>query len=330
MKFAICSYLSDGKKSITNSCKKNTIDYEYVDLLSQDWLKKIEQGNYDGVVIRPPCTLEAHKQMYDERSYVIKHKLNLPIYPNYEELFVYESKRNMHTWAMLYDLPHPQTNVFATKQDAYDFFSHCEYPLVSKGNIGASGISIKILKNERQAKKLARKIFGTFGPELAVGYCPIGKKNSIPYPRLGRRQSHYMICQQYLDIKWEWRIVKLHDSYFGHKKLLGANDMASGSMLVGWEKPPEELLHMVKDFAQNAEFTTVALDIFETLDGQFYVNEIQPIIGAIAPSQMYIDGIPGRYKFINDEFVFEEGEFCKNQCWDLRIEAFLEQIKEGK
>lgn len=330
MKFAICSYLPDAQQSIANACEKYGIEFEHINLLAQDWLNKFQQGNYDGVVIRPPCTFEAHKQMYDERSYVLNKKLSLPIYPSYQELFVYESKRNMHTWAMLYNLPHPKTNVFATKKDAYDFFQHCEYPLVSKSNVGASGISVKIIKNQQHAKKLARKIFGAIDPELALGYCPIGKKHNIPYPRFGRRQSHYMICQQFLDIKWEWRIVKLHDSYFGHKKLIGENNMASGSMLVGWEDPPKQLLHMVKDFSDSAEFTTVALDIFETQDGHYYVNEIQPIIGAIAPSQMYINDIPGRYQFINEEFVFEQGEFCKNQCWDLRIEAFISQLESGE
>ncbi len=328
MRFAVCSYLPDGKQSIAKACELQGIEYQHIDLLAEDWFEQLSHGEFDGVVIRPPCTLEAHKQMYDERAYVLNKKLGIPIYPSFEELTVYESKRNMHTWAKLYDLPHPSTHVFATKQDAYQFFDKCDFPLVSKSNVGASGISVKILKTPAQAKKLARKIFGRFDPELALGYCPIGKKRGIPYPRLGRRQSHYMICQQYLDIKWEWRIVKLHDSYFGHKKLIGDNNMASGSMLVGWEDPPKQLLELTRKFATAAEFSTVALDIFEDQSGQFYVNEIQPIIGAIAPSQMYINDVPGRYRYINNEFVFEQGEYCKNQCWDLRIEAFLSQLKE--
>ncbi|WP_288988398.1 hypothetical protein [uncultured Pseudoalteromonas sp.] len=327
MKLAICSYLQDGKESISSACEKLNIDYEIIDLLDNNWLEHFQSSDYDGVMIRPPCTLEAHKQIYDERSYILNKKLSLPIYPSYEELTVYESKRNMHSWAQLYNLPHPKTNVFTSKKQAYNFFKYCSYPFVSKSNVGASGISVKIIKTEREAKRLARKIFGALDPELAIGYCPIGKKKNIPYPRFGRRQIHYMICQEFIDIKWEWRVIRLHNSYFGHKKLIGKNNMASGSLLVGWEAPPKELLNLVKEFSENAEFTSVALDIFESRNGEFFVNEVQTIIGAIAPSQMYINNKPGRYIYENDDFRFEEGEFCKNQCWDLRLEAFLSQLK---
>jgi hypothetical protein len=34
--------------------------------------------------------------------------------------------------------------------------------------------------------------------------------------------------------------------------------------------------------------------------------------------------------FSNGAFVFDEGEYCKNQCWDLRLEAFIEQINSGE
>jgi glutathione synthase/RimK-type ligase-like ATP-grasp enzyme len=330
MKLAICSYLEDGRQSIAAACEKKGVSYEHINLLSDDWLEQFNNGVFDGVVIRPPCTLDAHKQIFDERAYVLNKKLDLPIYPNFEELYVYENKRNMHTWCKLHNLPHPKTTVLTTKDEAISFFNECSYPIVTKSNVGASGISVKILKKPSAGMNMAKKIFGGIDPELAVGYYPFGRKKGIPYPRLGRRQLHYMICQEYLNIKWEWRVIRLHDSYFGHKKLIGKNNMASGSMLVGWEAPPVKLLEMVKRFSEEANFTTVALDIFETQEGEFFVNEIQPIIGAIAPSQMYLDDKPGRFLFSNGAFVFDEGEYCKNQCWDLRLEAFIEQINSGE
>ena len=76
------------------------------------------------------------------------------------------------------------------------------------------------------------------------------------------------MVQKFEKIKWEWRIVKIDESYFGHKKLL-VGKFASGSDLKGWEKPPDELLYLVKEICERGSFYSMNVDIFETEDGRF-------------------------------------------------------------
>jgi len=49
------------------------------------------------------------------------------------------------------------------------------------------------------------------------------------------------------------RMIKIGDSYFGHKKLL-KGDFASGSGAVGWEAPPRQLLEMLDLICQKGKF----------------------------------------------------------------------------
>ena len=91
-----------------------------------------------------------------------------------------------------------------------------------------------------------------------------------------------------------------------------------------------ELLDMAKDICDKGNFRSMDVDIFETTDGKYYVNELQTIFGSYDPSQMYIDGKPGRYRFINNEWQFEEGYFNQNYSCNLRVEDFIKYLKEER
>ncbi|MFA0203966.1 hypothetical protein AB4450_12020 [Vibrio breoganii] len=326
LKFAICAPSDESREAITNACIQNDAEYFQYNILGDDWYEKITEVEVDGILIQPPCNYEEHKQIIDERVFVISTKLKILTYPSLEEILVYENKRNMSYWCEIYQLPTAKTKIFTNLKDSLNYINSTSFPVVSKSNVGAGGTSVQIIKSKAKAISLAKSLFGRYHPEFALGHAPWGVKKGIRFPRLGRIQKHYMILQEFLPIKWEWRLIRIGDSYFGHQKLLGSDQKASGSLKVGWEQPPTHLLEMLKKFSDDSGFRTVALDIFETIDGNYSVNEIQPLIGAYAPSQMYINGVPGRYKYSNGSFLFEEGEFCKNKCWDLRVQDLVKLV----
>lgn len=72
------------------------------------------------------------------------------------------------------------------------------------------------------------------------------------------------------------------------------------------------------------------VDIFETKDGRFVINELQASFGSYLDYQMCIDGVPGRYRDLNGEFVFEEGEFNVLGSTKLKIEDLIQEIKKRK
>lgn len=296
--------------------------------MSPDWRNQCD-SDIDGYLIRPPCTYQEHKTIFDERVFFISEMMGKPIYPSFSELYTYENKRNMHIFLDGFSIPHAKTMVFMRKADALEKIDDLKFPLISKSNIGASGSAVQIIKSPRHYKRVVNKVFGRFSPELSFGWSPVRKLKGIPLPRIGRAQKHYLLIQDLLDIKWEWRMIRIGDSYIGHQKLLGANGFASGSELVGWEKPSDDLLWLLHNATEKMGMRCMTLDIFETVDGQYYVNEMQTIIGAYRPYQMKVGGKPGRFILKNRKFVFEEGIHCKNACWNPRVADFINILEKG-
>lgn len=44
---------------------------------------------------------------------------------------------------------------------------------------------------------------------------------------------------------------------------------------------------------------------------------------------MLVNGKPGRYIKIGDRWVFEEGDFARNQCYDLRLDYIISIFNEN-
>lgn len=66
------------------------------------------------------------------------------------------------------------------------------------------------------------------------------------------------------------------------------------------------------------------VDIFETKNHEYFINELQASFGPYADSQMYIDGKPGRYRYVDGDFVFEKGLFNTFGSNRLKLENFVE------
>lgn len=316
-------------ESYVEACKELHVDYEVVDILCSDWQKNVRTAVVDGFMCRPPCDFQELKDVYDERLYFIRNYLNKPLYPNFDSLYIYENKRNMAAFLEYFDIPHAKTRVFTSRNEAVVYLNQAAYPLVMKANIGSGGLSVEILKNKRAAIRKAKKIFGIKKGWFCNGLKPVLFKYGIPLWLSGAAQKHTMLVQEFHKIKWEWRILKIGNSYFGHQKLL-KGDKASGSGLVGWVAPPEKLLYMVKDICEAGKFEVMDVDIFETFAGEYLVNELQAIFGSYLPYQMKVNDVPGRYLYSQDKgFVFEEGEFNRLNSKLLYVADFVDKISSG-
>ena len=178
---------------------------------------------------------------------------------------------------------------------------------------------------------MAKKCFPKylFGKNLSIfspGMYYHTKK--LHLPDLHNPQKDYFIVQEFIpNILHEWRIIKIGDNYFGHKKLL-KGDFASGSGMVGWVAPPRHLLDMARELCDKGGFLCMDVDIFETKEGKFVINELQASFGSYLDYQMSIDGKPGRYKYIDGEYVFEEGRFNVFGSTKLKIEHFVKLLNK--
>jgi glutathione synthase/RimK-type ligase-like ATP-grasp enzyme len=323
------------------SCINKNINYDIVDITKNNWLENAINTKYSFYLTRPPGSISYFKTLYDERIYILHKILGKPIYPSYDEILVYENKKYLSYFLKAKSIPHPETWVFYNINEANQFAKNCKLPIVAKSSIGASGSGVKIISDRRQLEKYIQKIFTnkgikrSFAPNLRKGN-KLSRINNVIrnpfqfYQKIRTRyiasirdpQRWFVIFQEYIKNNFEWRVVKIGNSYFAHKKL-PVGQMCSGTTKVSWDGPNQRLLDFIKNICDECGFYSQAVDIFENIEGKFFVNEMQCFFGSENPHQMVLDGKPGRYIFNNSKWTFEKGNFNANNSYDLRLDHVL-------
>jgi hypothetical protein len=320
------------------------IEWRVVDLTGDDWLEAVEAEPCDILLAKPGGLTASFKQLYDERVYILGKVLGHPVYPSVEEILVYENKRFLSFWLKANHIPHPATHVFYDRAAALRRLESEEFPVVAKTGIGASGSGVRILGSRMEAARYVDLAFSPkgaarrTGPNLASGGLlrrglhyvlhPGGIRRKLGIFRALRSdvQKGFVILQEFVPHEFEWRAVRIGDSFFAHKKLKSGGK-ASGSLLKGYENPPLQLLDFVRDITERHGFFSQAVDVFES-DRGYLVNEMQCIFGQSDPFQMRVDGRPGRYLWKGGRWAFEEGDFNRNESYNLRVEYAIDFMRK--
>lgn len=329
--------------------KKDLLSWTVVDITKDDWMDKITAEKFDCVLSRPPGLISYFKQLYDERLYYIHYILGLNIYPTYIENIFYENKRALAYWLKYSGFQHPATHIFYDKEDAMNYAENAALPIVAKTAIGAGGSGVRIFRDKEAVRNYIHKAFSdtgitrTWGPNLRKGNIlnRVLKRLSMPgetlrYFRQKKQsatidpQRWFVLFQDYVEAEFEWRAVKVGESFFAHKKLRSIGEMISGTSNVSWDGPDEKLLNFMKAICDKGNFYSQSIDILVDKEGNYYINELQCFWGSKNPHQMILDGIPGRYIFKDGNWVFEEGTFNSNNSYDLRVEHVLNLLKNGQ
>ncbi|MBM3434811.1 MAG: hypothetical protein FJY07_01180 [Bacteroidetes bacterium] len=330
------------------SCEKfsDSVTFDIIDITRNDWIEQVLKKKYDYFLLKPAGRTSLFKQLYDERISIISEQLKFPVFPSYKEILIYENKRYLSYWLKSQDIPHPATKVFYHKEEAKEYVKKNIGPIVAKINIGASGKGIQVLKDEQSKLQYVENAFSkgvgsSSGPRFSKGKLiqRAWKKLTHPADLKDRLQTYkamaadiqkgYCIFQEFISHDFEWRAVRIGDSFFSHKKIK-VNDKASGTLLKGYDNPPLKLFDFVKAITDKFGFYSQAVDFFESPDGEYLINEMQCIFGQSDPYQMLVDDKPGRYRNKGKGWVFEEGDFAVNQCYDLRVKFVLDQLNKNK
>jgi glutathione synthase/RimK-type ligase-like ATP-grasp enzyme len=329
------------------ACEKRSIPYRVIDLMGHEWLQQITASPFDLMLLKPPCKLERFKNLYDERIYVLSKVLERKIFPTFEECYLYENKKLLSYFLKAQNIPHPATFIFYRREEARELICNHTLPLVGKSSIGASGSGVAILRNRKAALRYADKAFSKsgikrrFGPNRVTGTPGKWLKKAIKSPAYfasrmkeyfaiqADGQRGYVILQEYIAHSFEWRAVRIGDSFFAHKKIK-QGDKASGTKGIDYVNPPFDLLDFVKDFCDRNNFYCMAVDLFEDGNGGYLINELQTIFGHVQDYILTVDGKPGRYVFKSGQWIFERGDFNTNESFDLRLDTALELYEQGK
>ncbi len=321
---------------------KDEITFDIIEFTRNDWLEQITSKDYDLCVCRPPGRNANYKNLYDERVLILYNNLKRNIYPSLDEILIYENKKYLSYYLKANNIPHPETYVFYDKNEALEFCKYTKLPVVAKLNIGAGGSGVKILYSKNEIKNYINSIYSSKG--LKRRWYPNLRKGDF-FKRLKKRllkpgdayqyfqekrksalndvQKNMVILQAFIKNTIEWRVVKIGDSFFAHKKIAVKGELKSGTSKVEWGRPPDSLLDFTKIICDKHNLNSLSLDVFEDAEGNYYVNELQCFFGSKNPHQMIIDGKPGRFVFRDNNWIFEEGAFNTNNSFDLRVKHII-------
>lgn len=301
--------------SFVAACRELKVAYRMVNIFRSDWIDAIRGCDCDAFLVWPGECIAEWKKLFDERLLIVTRDLKKPLYPPYDATWLYASKERQRDWLDLHGFPHPTTWVFHQEKEALGFVSSATLPLVAKLDIGACASGVWILKDRKEAERVVRNVFRR------------GLRDKKGDRRA--RQWRHILLQEFIPNAREWRMLRIGDTYAGHEKLK-AGQFHSGSGKGGWFTPPRKALELLHEVTEVGQFRSLGMDVFETPDGRLLINEMQTVFWAIDTAQMYVDGVPGRYKRIGDGFIFEEGRFCRNACCNPRVEDLLWMLEETR
>ncbi|GAA4244237.1 hypothetical protein [Winogradskyella damuponensis] len=300
------------------ACEDLKLSYVIIDFFSKDWLQNLKSKSIDFLIARPSVQYTPWKDMFDNRLKLLNDSYDIPVFPNYNELWIWESKLRTLDWLKVNDLPHPSSYIFYDNNELLDFASTCKYPIVYKASSGSGASGVKILKNSSELKSVTKKVFNSGIRSY--------RKHKLD------KEHGFVILQDYLNDVKEWRIIRIGDYYFGFEKLK-EGQFHSGSKNFGYGMPPIECLNLVKDITDKYKIYYADIDVFVTTDNQLLVNEVQPYFGQKGDRELLqINNESGRlyYDTNNHEWVFEKGKFCKNNLCNLRISEMIKTEFKGK
>jgi len=336
---------ADSHQKWQNACESYGINFVVVDILRADFLDCLKAINPTFCLAQPPGMVLLYKRMFDERIFAIENYLGIKVFPAYHEIAIHENKNALAYFLEANDIPHPKTMVFYSKKEALDYIKTAKLPLVAKTTIGAAGSGVKILINRKQALKYAKIAFSKgisrrFGPNKKTGtpkswFMKAVKSPDYFFSKLKEYKSRardlqygYIILQEYIEHNYEWRCVKIGESFFAYKKLK-IGDKASGSKQFDYGEPPIEILDFTRNLCNNHNFSFMAIDLFY-VNGKIYVNELQTIFGHKNSFICMVREQKGRYLYRNGNWSFEAGDFNTNESYNLRLSHILSLYNEKR
>ena len=327
------------------ACKKKGISFLSIDMLRDDWYRKINNFNPDFCLGRPPGDNQQNKKVFDDKLYFLENHTSYRVFPGYAETVIYENKAALANFLQINNIPHPETFVSYSRQEATEFISVTKFPQVAKTLIGAAGSGVKILEAKSDAIDYIEKAFSKgikrrFGPNRKTGSPKKWFAKAMQSPayffekikeyreRDKDIQRGVVLFQKYVEHDYEWRCVKIGESFFAYKKLK-IGSQASGSKEFEYGPPPNELLDFTRSLCEKFGFNFMAVDVFYNTQGIF-VNELQTIFGHKSPYICKVGEKPGRYIHQNNQWLFEEGDFNTNESYDLRLDAAIKLFHKEK
>ena len=140
------------------ACTELGVPYDVIRMADDKWLQAIKNRRYDVIFFRPFVLTSYGKRIYDDNAYLL-YLMGMNLFPSFNDLWIYESKRRSSLIMALRDIPHPESHFFFDFKEAIRFIETVELPVVFKTDLGSEASGVVIVDNREQGRKLVRKCF---------------------------------------------------------------------------------------------------------------------------------------------------------------------------
>lgn len=293
------------------ACKLLGAEYELLDPARSDFIDQVKRSQAAIFVSRPNHATALQREIFLEKETALRQYMGKRVFPTLVENEIYESKRVLAYFLESNNLPHPKTFITYSRSEAMEFIENCTFPQVFKSKNGAGSTGVEIVYTRKEGRKLVEVLFDSHYVNKTLS-----DYRDIDYG--------YVYFQEFIPEVREFRVIKIGESWFGHEKAkLPDQEFMSGSGVNYWTPPPYDLLNFCEEIAIRFDFITMCFDVFQDNQGRYLINELQTWFGSYNPSQMYINGVPGRYRKNQGEWRFEVGLFNDMQSAPLRLLAYI-------
>jgi glutathione synthase/RimK-type ligase-like ATP-grasp enzyme len=213
--------------------------------------------------------------------------LGLVTFPNEATCAHFDDKVAQASQLRALGAPAPETWVFFSSDEAMAWAERAEYPVVFKLRRGAGSANVRLVRSEREARRLVRRMFGagmTPVPSVAQrvrqerrnrGILPSGAKTVAAAIRFSRthirqyrqspRERGYVLFQRFLEGNdFDTRVTIIGDRAFTFRRRVRPGDFrASGSGVIEHLAPAtvdQTLLRTCFDLSHRGAFQAMAYD----------------------------------------------------------------------
>ncbi|REL23989.1 hypothetical protein DYD21_20335 [Rhodohalobacter sp. SW132] len=263
-------------------CERSGIPYKRVNCYDSDIVKQLE--DCDALMwhfhhASPKDILFAKELIYSLET------AGKVVFPNFHTAWHFDDKVGQRYLLEAIDAPIVPSYVFYEKEKALEWSSKTEYPKVFKLRRGSGSSHVRLVEDERMAKKLIRQAFGKgfsqYNPapnlkerwrKYKAGLIPFSSVlkgvlrfgYTTEFDRVAGNEKGYAYFQDFVPgNRSDIRIVIIHNRAFAIKRMVRENDFrASGSGFIKYEKEnfDEDTVRLSFKIAEKLKSQSLAID----------------------------------------------------------------------
>lgn len=288
--------------------RNNQFPFEYYDIHRSDWLAKSKQFD---VIIWATEGVSPEIEEHKRKAYILEKSCGKVCFPTYDTLMWNEDKIYQYDWLRMSNYPVVETFISHSLAETLQRIPQLDYPLVTKVSVGAGSLGVELVKDARQAEKIARQVFSS-----------VGRKTYWSFSR----QKGYVYFQKYQpNAGYDLRVIAVGNRVFGYYRDVPQGEFrASGMGLVRKGALPEDAVNLAMHMIKKLDLVIAAVDMLLDPAGKLHIIEMSSCIQVDTAGQLHVDGIPGSYVFDQvGAFQFEPGKFW---IQELALKEFFDRL----